>query len=147
MLDRGYAFDACQLPLSCFDGAFLSFEQQVLPELNRRGIAAIGMKSLGGEGEQVKKGAITAAEGLRYAMSLPVSTTVSGIDSIEILRQNLKVARGFVPMSPEEMQALRARCEREAAAGRFELYKTSMRHDGPVGRETHGFPSTERVPL
>ena len=83
MLARNYPFDTCQLPLNCFDSSFAerSFERQVLPELLQRGIAPIGMKSLGGEGRQVKQKVITAQEGLRYAMSLPVATTVSGIDS------------------------------------------------------------------
>ena len=35
-------------------------------------------------------------DALRYAMSLPVCTTVSGIDSMKVLRQNLRVARNFV---------------------------------------------------
>src|SRR5215213_3054118 len=78
MLSYDYPFDAVQLPLNCFDATFRSFEQQVLPELLRRGIAPIGMKSLGGEGDMVKKKAVTAHEALGYAMSLPVATTVSG---------------------------------------------------------------------
>ena len=140
MLAYDYPFDTCQLPLNCLDASFRSFEQQVLPELNKRGIAAIGMKSLGGSGEPVKKGVISATEALRYAMSLPVATTVSGIDSLQVLRQNLSIARGFKPMSVEEMQALRTRYERYAADGRFELYKTSKKYDGKPGREQHGFP-------
>jgi aryl-alcohol dehydrogenase-like predicted oxidoreductase len=147
MLSYDYPFDTCQLPLGCFDATFRSFERQVLPELERRGIAALGMKSLGGEGNAVKSGVVTAEEALRYAMSLPVATTVSGIDSTEVLRQNLAIARGFTPMSPGEMQALRERCAAGAADGRFELYKTSMRHDGPTGREQHGFPSQEELPV
>jgi len=141
MLTHDYPFDTCQLPLNCLDASFRSFEKQVLPELNKRGIAAIGMKSLGGGGEPVKKGVINATEALRYAMSLPVATTVSGIDSLQVLRQNLSIARGFKPMSVEEMQALRTRYERYAADGRFELYKTSKKYDGKPGREQHGFPS------
>lgn len=141
MLAHDYPFDTCQLPLNCFDASFRSFERQVLPELNKRGIAAIGMKSLGGGGEPVKKGVITATEALRYAMSLPVATTVSGIDSLQVLRQNLSIAKNFKPMSGEEMQALRTRYARYAADGRFELYKTSKKYDGKSGREQHGFPS------
>ncbi len=49
MLAHDYPWDSCQLPLNCFDASFRSFEQRVLPELNRRGIAPIGMKSLGGD--------------------------------------------------------------------------------------------------
>jgi predicted aldo/keto reductase-like oxidoreductase len=145
MLAHDYSFDAVQLPLNCFDSTFRSFEQKVLPELKQRGIAAIGMKSLCGEGDPVKRRVIKAEEGLRYAMSLPVATTVSGIDSPAVLRQNLRVARGFTPMSAAEMDALRARVRGPAADGRFELYKTSMRDEGPPGRQQHGFPSDEEL--
>jgi aryl-alcohol dehydrogenase-like predicted oxidoreductase len=141
MLRQDFPFDTCQLPLNCFDGSFRSFEQQVLPELLRRHIAPLGMKSLGGDGRQVKRKIITAEEGLRYAMSLPVATTVSGIDSMNVLRQNLRVASGFKPMSKRQMDMLRRRVTEEAADGRFELYKTTARHDGPIGRQQHKFPS------
>lgn len=145
MLAHNYPFDTCQLPLNAFDATFRSFEQLVLPELNRRNIAAIGMKSLGGDGIMVKQGGVTAAEALRYAMSLPVLTTVSGIDSIEVLRQNLEIARGFMPLTAAELQALRTRCTQYAADGRFELYKTSKKYDAKEGRQQHGFPPKDEV--
>ena len=140
MLSYGYQFDTCQMPLNCFDATFRSFEQQVLPELARQGIAAIGMKSLGGEGDAVKQRAVGAREALRYAMSLPVLTTVSGIDSLRVLRQNLGVARGFKPMGALAMQRLRSRCAKHAIDGRFELYKTTAKHEADIGRKQHGFP-------
>jgi len=147
MLAHDYPFDTCQLPLNCFDSSFegRSFERQVLPELLRRRIAPIGMKSLGGEGRQVKQKVITADEGLRYAMSLPVATTVSGIDSMKVLRQNLKVALNFTRMSPRQMETLRSRVRREAEDGRYELYKTSAMHEGPEGRRQHGFPDDDQL--
>ena len=67
------------------------------------------MKSLGGDGQPIQYGVVTAEEALRYAMSLPVATTICGIDSLDVLRQNLGIARAFKPMSPREMQALRER--------------------------------------
>lgn len=145
MLAYDYPFDSCQLPLNVLDGTFRSFEQQVLPELNRRGISPLGMKSMCGDGGPVKKRVVTAAEALRYAMSLPVATTVSGIDSLKVLRQNLRVARNFAPMSLEEMQDLRSRCAAAAADGRFELYKTAKSFDGPAGRKLHGFPPVDEL--
>jgi diketogulonate reductase-like aldo/keto reductase len=145
MLAHDFPFDTCQLPLNCFDATFRSFEQQVLPELNRRGIAPIGMKSMGGEGDPVKRRVVTPAEALRYAMSLPVAATVSGIDSLKVLRQNLRIAAGFTPMTDAEMQSLRTRCAPEAADGRFELYKTSKKFDGPPGRKQHKFPSLDEL--
>ncbi|MGB7921752.1 MAG: aldo/keto reductase [Pyrinomonadaceae bacterium] len=145
MLSHDYPFDTCQLPLNCFDATFRSFEQQVLPELNRRGIAALGMKSMGGEGDPVRKRAVTPTEALRYAMSLPVAATVSGIDSLKVLRQNLRIACDFTPMTADEMQALRTRCAPLAADGHFELYKTSKKFDGPPGRRQHNFPSMDEL--
>ena len=146
MLAHDFPFDTCQLPLNVFDASFRSFERRVLPELLRRGIAPLGMKSMGGEGSPVKKRVVRAEEALRYAMSLPVAATVSGIDSLNVLRQNLRVARGFEPYTPAEMQALRDRCAEAAADGRFELYKTSMHFDGPPGRKQHKFPDLEELP-
>src|SRR5262245_65329082 len=89
MLAQEYTWDSCQLPLNCFDATFRSFEREVLPELNRRGIAPIGMKSLSGDGRAVKAKVVTAEEALSYALSLPVAVTVSGIDSRRVLKQNL----------------------------------------------------------
>ena len=146
MLSYGFPFDAVQLPLNCFDATFRSFEQRVLPELARLGIGAIGMKSMSGEGQPVKKRVVRAQEALRYAMSLPgVATTVSGIDSLRVLRQNLAVARGFAPMSPAEMQALRTRVFDAASDGRFEPYKTTAKHEGDEGRKQHGFPTLQET--
>jgi aryl-alcohol dehydrogenase-like predicted oxidoreductase len=145
MLSYGFPFDSCQLPLNGFDATFRSFEERVLPELKRQRIAAIGMKSLGGDGSAVKKKAVKAAAALRYAMSLPVVTTVSGIDSMRVLRQNLKIAHGFEPMSREEMEGHRKRLAAAAADGRFELYKTTAQHEGEEGRKQHDFPLSDAV--
>lgn len=147
MLAQGFPFDSCQLPLNGFDATFKSFEQQVLPELRRQGIAPIGMKSLGGDGRAVKKRAVKAADALRYAMSLPVVTTVSGIDSMKVLRQNLRIARSFMPMSTDEMATHRRCLAEDAADGRYELYKTTAQHDGDEGREQHDWPTPEEVQM
>ncbi len=86
------------MPLNCFDATFRSFEQQVLPELTRRGIAPLGMKSFGGSGEMLRKGAVTPVAALSYAMSLPVAVTISGVDTPEVLERHLEIARGFQPL-------------------------------------------------
>jgi aryl-alcohol dehydrogenase-like predicted oxidoreductase len=141
MLNTGFPFDSVQMPLNAFDYSFTrSFERHVLPELNRRGIAVLGMKPLNGHGEPIKAGALTAEEALRYAMSLPVATTITGIDSLDVLQQNLQIARNFTPMSASEMDELRNRCKPYAADGRYELYKLSLKFDNPESRLAHGFP-------
>jgi aryl-alcohol dehydrogenase-like predicted oxidoreductase len=140
MLAYDYPFDAVQMPLNPFDATFRSFEQDVLPVLNRRGIAPLAMKTLCGTGEAQKQGILTLAETLRYVMSLPIAVLISGIGSRKILEENLSVAREYSPMSEAEMQALRDRCAPYAADGRFELYKTSIKYDADIGRGQHGFP-------
>lgn len=145
MLSHDYPFDTCQMPLNCFDATFRSFEQRVLPELLSRGIAPLGMKSICGTGDPARKRVVAATDALRYAMSLPVAATVSGIDSLRVLKQNLGVARGFVPMTEGEMRKLRERVAEAAADGHLELYKTSKHFDGPPGRKQHKFPPPEEL--
>jgi predicted aldo/keto reductase-like oxidoreductase len=147
MLSFGYPFDACQMPLNGFDASFRSFQARVLPELARQQIAAIGMKSLGGDGAAVKKHAEAVAAARRYAMSLPVCTTVCGIDSLRVLRQDLRIASQFTPMSGRERHAHEARLADAAADGRFEMYKTTAKHEADVGRKQHGFPLQADVPM
>ena len=144
MMSFDYPFDACQLPLNGFDAHFRSFQQRVLPELLRRQIVPIGMKSLGG-GRAIEKKRTRVESALRYAMSLPVCTTISGIDSMKVLRQNLKIARAFTPMTEKERSAYERIVAEDAMDGRFELYKTTAEHDGEEGRSQHGFPSQEEL--
>jgi predicted aldo/keto reductase-like oxidoreductase len=140
MLARGYPWDTCQFPLNCYDATYRSFELGVLPECNLRGVAALGMKPHTGRAGPVAQGIVSPEEMLRYAMSLPVATTISGMETVDKLRANLKVAQAFRPMEAAEMQALRDRCRQTAADGRFELYKVSLAFDNPQAREAHGFP-------
>jgi uncharacterized protein len=148
MLEHGYSFDAAQMPLNCFDATFRSFETSVVPQLVARGIAPIGMKSLTGAGDPVREGVVTVDEALRYAMSIPgVATTVTGVDSLDILRQNIAIARGFQPMTPDERLALRERVRAVAADGRHEWYKTTTHYDAKVGRGQHGYPTAQELPL
>ena len=146
MLSHDFQFDTIQMPLNCLDATFRSFEVNVLPEANRRGLGVLGMKSMGGSGEIVRHGAAAVAEALRYAMSLPVATTISGIDSLDVLQQNLTIAANFKPLTEQEMDAVRDRCKRNAADGRFELYKTTTKYDGDVGREQHQYPTPSQLP-
>jgi uncharacterized protein len=146
MLSHDFPFDTIQMPLNCLDANYRSFQIEVLPEANRRGMAVFGMKSMGGSGELIRHGAITVADALRYAMSLPVTTTISGIDSMHVLEQNLAVTRNFQRMTDHQMSAVRDRAKPLASDGRFELYKSTAKYDGDIGRQQHHYPSTEQLP-
>jgi predicted aldo/keto reductase-like oxidoreductase len=146
MLNRGYAFDVVQMPLNPLDPGFRSFENSVLPVANQRGIAVVGMKSMGGSGESISKGAFTPSEALSYAMSLPVATTISGIDTMEVLDQNLAILRDFKELTTDEMQTLRDR-GKQFDDGRYELYKSTLKYDSDLSRSQHGYPSAAELPL
>lgn len=145
MLSFGFPFDSCQLPLNGFDASFRSFQDLVLPELAKQHIAPIGMKSLGGDGRVVKQRTADVTDALRYAMSLPVCTTVSGIDSMKVLKQNVRIAREFRPMTRVQQRAYVKQLREPASDGRYELYKTTAEHEGDEGRRQHGFPSQEEM--
>jgi hypothetical protein len=132
------------MPLNVFDATFRSFEQRVLPEVRRQGIAPLGMKSLCGSGDMVKHRVIAVEDALRYAMSLPVTSTVSGIDSMKVLKQNIRIASNFTPMTRAEMDRLRFRMAPIAADDRFELFKTTAMHDADEGAQ-HGFPPMDEL--
>jgi uncharacterized protein len=134
MIVRGYPWDTCQFPLNPFDASFRSFASVVLPACTARGIGVLGMKPLTGKAKPIDNGIATAEEMLRYAMSLPVATTICGMESVDKLRRNLAVAQGFEPMTAVEMTHLRDRCKATAADGRFELYKVSLAFDNPQAR-------------
>ena len=95
----------------------------------------------------LRHGDVTPQEALSYAMSLPVAVTISGVDTVEVLHQNLGIARGFQPLTASQMQALRERCKPEAADGHNELFKMTVKYDGKVGREQHHFQTVEELPL
>lgn len=125
---HGFRFDAVQLPLNVLDAHFDSFERRVVPRLVDEEIGVLGMKPLGA-GHVLETRAATAPECLRYALSLPTSVVITGIDSLEILDQALKVARGFVPLTDDERSALLARTAKAAEGGAHEKYKTSKHFD------------------
>src|SRR6201996_2037069 len=109
-------------------------------------MAVFGMKSMGGSGEMITHGALTPAEALSFAMSLPgVSTTISGMDSMRVLNQNLDILRHFKPLSEEEISALRT-YGKQFEDGRYELFKSSVKYDGELGRTQHDFPSPAELP-
>ena len=124
-----FHFDTVQMPLNVMDAHFRSFEHQVLPRLILEGIGVLGMKSMG-DPFILESKTVTPIECLHYALNLPTSTVITGIDSLKILDQALEAALTFKPMSKETVANLLARTTAAAATGRYELFKTSNRYDG-----------------
>ena len=137
MLAYDYPWDAVQLPLNILDGSFKSFEKWVVPVLTQRKIGVLAMKSRA-SGAILKNKIATPEECWRYVTALPVSTVVSGMESLELLRDNLRMARTLKPMSAAEMEAVRSRTREVAMKGELERFKTTTAFDGSVGRKLHG---------
>jgi aryl-alcohol dehydrogenase-like predicted oxidoreductase len=126
--EHNFTFDTVQMPLNVMDAHYRSFELLVLPELVKQNIGVLGMKSLA-NGLILRSGAVTAPECLRYALSLPTSVVITGIESLERLEQALEVARTFQPLSEAERRTLLAKTAKAASRGEFELFKTTSIFD------------------
>ena len=126
--DHQFRFDAVQMPLNVLDAHFRSFGGQVLPVLVREGIGVLGMKPLA-SGAVLRTQAVTAIEALHYALNLPTSVVITGIDTQKVLDQALEAVRTFKPMTEEQVALLLARTARDAASGRYERFKTATMFD------------------
>ena len=126
---HGFKFDTVQMPLNVMDAHYRSFEKLVLPELVKQNIGVLGMKSMG-NGVILKSNTVTAIECLHYALNLPTSVVITGVDSMEILEQAFVAARTFRPMSKTQLKALLAKTAKAASRGEFELFKTTSIFDG-----------------
>jgi len=126
--DNGFKFDTVQMPLNLMDAHYNSFEKNVLPVLIERKIGILGMKPMGA-GVLLESHAVTAREFLLYAMSLPVSVTITGCDSLRILEQAIQIASTFKPLTVAERAALLEKTRPASAEGKYELYKTDNLFD------------------
>ncbi|WP_036479647.1 aldo/keto reductase [Myxosarcina sp. GI1] len=125
---HNFQFDTVQMPLNVMDAHFRSFEHQVLPVLVEQGIGVLGMKSMA-DGHILKSKVVKPIECLHYALNLPTSVVITGIDSMEILDQAIEAADTFKPLSSEEVSALLARTAEVAAKGKYEPFKTDNLFD------------------
>ena len=127
--ENGFEFDTVQMPLNVMDAHYRSFEKMVLPELVKRNIGVLAMKTLA-NGMILKSKTVSAIECLQYAMNLPTSVVITGCESMEDLEQALTAARTFRPMSDEEVRSLLGKTATAASRGRYELFKTTSIYDG-----------------
>jgi len=114
--ERGFHFDAVQMPLNVMDDHFRTFAHQVVPALVKQEIGILGMKSMG-DGLILKSKTVEPIECLHYTMNLPVSVAITGIDSMAILKQALEAVRTFKPLTDAELDALLARTAASGADG------------------------------
>ena len=124
-----FHFDTCQMPLNLMDYHFRSFAHQVVPKLVEQGIAVLAMKTMG-SGIILNSKTVTPIECLHYALNLPTSVVITGMDTLDRVDQAMEAVRTFEPMSQAEVAKLAAKTKDAAMNGEFELFKTSTRFDG-----------------
>lgn len=124
-----FRFDAVQMPLNVMDAHFRSFEKNVLPHLVKEEIGVLGMKPMG-SGIILQSKTVKPIECLHYALNLPTSVVITGIETMENLEQALEAVRTFKPMNEEAVFTLLARTSDAAKSGKFELFKTNTQFDG-----------------
>ena len=127
--ERGVQFDAVQMPLNLMDAHYRSFAKLVLPELTRLNIGVLAMKTMA-NGHILKSETVTPIECLHYALHLPSSTVITGIDSMAILEQAFLAAQTFQPFTDQQLNQLLAKTAALGKTGSFELFKTTSIYDG-----------------
>jgi aryl-alcohol dehydrogenase-like predicted oxidoreductase len=123
-----FHFDTAQMPVNVMDAHFRSFTRQVVPEMMRRGVGVLAMKTMG-DGFILRSKTVTAIECLHFALHQPTSVVITGIDSMEVLDQAFEAARSFKPFSDQQLDKLLAKTREAAAQGKFEPFKTSSLFD------------------
>ncbi len=126
---HAFKFDTVQMPLNVMDAHYRSFEKEVLPELVKQNIGVLGMKSMANS-IILRSNTVTPLECLHYALNLPTSVVITGIDSMKILDQAFEAVRTFRPMNHQEKGSLLAKTLKVATSGEFEPFKTTSIFDG-----------------
>lgn len=123
-----FKFDTAQMPLNVMDAHFRSFGKEVLPVLVKRGIGVLGMKPMG-DGNLLKSKKVSALECLHYALSLPTSVVITGIDSMRILDQAFEAVKTLSSVTKGDLTAILKKTKAAAAEGEFEPFKTTAQFD------------------
>ncbi len=135
---ENFPWDTVQMPLNLMDAHYRSFAREVLPEAAKRGMGVIAMKAAGGDGRFIREAGLTASDCLRYVMGLAgVSVVLSGLDKVEVAKENIAIAKAFKPFTDAERTSLLAKVSDAAGDGRFERFKSTQDFDSKVHREQH----------
>jgi hypothetical protein len=117
----------------------------VIPQAVKRNGGVIGMKSLGGGsgGRFISAKVCTVEEALNYALAQRIASLVVGIDSMQVLRQDLAIARAFPALNADALARLIERVRPLAGDGRHERFKSTQFFDGVYHQRQHGLTTQD----
>jgi aryl-alcohol dehydrogenase-like predicted oxidoreductase len=141
---HGFHFDAVQMPLNVMDAHFRSFEKEVLPVLVKEEIGVLGMKPFA-SGTIMETKTVSGIECLHYALNLPTSVVITGMESMERLKQALEAVRTFKPMGWDAVSKLLSKTRKAAMSGNLEGFKTTPDFDETARHPEWMYPAKELV--
>ena len=128
---RGFHFDAVQMPINVMDAHFRSFTTQVLPRLLEAKIGPLAMKTFGDD-FILQSNTVQPIDALHYSFTLPVSVVITGMEDQSDLKQALEAVRSFKPLDQAELAKIFDLTKLAATKGDYEKYKTSTHFDGTI---------------
>jgi len=127
---HGFQFDTVLMPSNVMDAHYRSFAREAMPVALQHGIGVLTMKCFGGaDGVILKSKTVTPIECLHYALNLPTSTVITGLDNSKAINQAFEATRSFKPMDEQQVAAILAKTAHAAQAGEYELFKSSAHFD------------------
>lgn len=124
-----FHFDSVQMPINVLDAHYRSFAAEVIPVALKDGLAVLAMKTMAG-GALARTNYVTPIQCLHYAMNMPCSTVIAGMDNMDRLDQAIEAVKTFKPWTKEELAAVLDKTRTAAATGSEERFKTSNVYDG-----------------
>ena len=125
LLDAFDGWETVQHPVNLIDPHYQSFIHGVLPNIRKKGLGLIAMKT-NAMGNILKNRIATIPECLRFALSQDVDVVVSGVETVEQLEANVAVVKFFRPMPKKEMDALLDRTKKGPIGDSIENYKRKV---------------------
>lgn len=122
LLNAYDGWETVQHPVNLIDPHYLSFIENVLPQVRVKKLGRIAMKS-NAIGGIAKNNIATIQECLRFAWSQDIDTLVSGVETVEQLEQNVLACKTFRKMNASEMKELLARTAKGPVGSKIENYK------------------------
>ena len=127
--EQDFHFDTAQMPLNVMDAHFRSFAKLVVPELIKQKIGVLAMKTMA-NGILLKSKTVTPIECMHYALNLPTSVVITGMDKPEYLDQAFEAVKTFKPLTKKAEKEILDKTKDVASKGEFEPFKTTSIFDG-----------------